>query len=70
MTKENPVYWRMANGKLINVDDMDDNHVRNSFKMLLRYIQEKQKIATTKPKFVLRGDMANDFNESFSSQPL
>ena len=27
-----PLYWKMRNGKLISVDDMDNNHVRNAFK--------------------------------------
>ena len=32
----NPVYWRMRNGVLISVDDMDINHLRNTLKMLIR----------------------------------
>lgn len=35
MNKE-PVFWRMRNGKLISVDDMDINHLRNTLKMILR----------------------------------
>ena len=60
------IYWRMRNGKLINVDDMDDNHVRNAFKMLLRNLQKLQQNNSkqvTKETFTLNGDMAQFFNE-------
>ena len=66
----NPVYWRMSDGNLINVDDMDDNHVRNSFKMLLRNLQniaEQNNSKPAKEKFTLNGDMAQQFNESYLS---
>ena len=36
MKDKEPVYWRMRNGKLISVDDMDINHLRNVLKMILR----------------------------------
>lgn len=32
----NKVYWRMKNGKSIDVDLMDVNHLRNVLKMILR----------------------------------
>lgn len=35
------VYWTMKNGKQINVDDMDENHLRNTVKMLLRNTKTK-----------------------------
>lgn len=56
-----PVYWRMRNGKYINVDDMDNNHVRNAFKMLLRNMYKLKK----ERHFTLNGDMANEFNDSY-----
>lgn len=31
-----PVYWKMRNGELISVDDMDVNHLRNVLKMIIR----------------------------------
>ena len=40
----------------MNVDDMDDNHVRNAFKMLLRKIQSQPKPYN---KFEIHGDIAN-----------
>lgn len=65
-----PIYWRMRNGKLINVDDMDNNHVRNAFKMLLRNLQKLAEQKNSKPvreTFTLNGDMAQEFHESFLS---
>jgi hypothetical protein len=31
-----PIYWTTKAGLKINVDDMDENHVRNAFKMLIK----------------------------------
>ena len=55
----------MRNGKLISVDDMDNNHVRNAFKMLLRNLQKLQQKQVTKEEFTLNGDMAQEFNDSY-----
>ena len=38
MSKET-LYWTTKDGRKLNVDDMDDNHVRNAFKVLLRKLQ-------------------------------
>lgn len=54
------VYWKQADGRLISVDDMDINHLRNTLKMILR---NRQKVVVTKPKFTLNGDMAQSFND-------
>jgi hypothetical protein len=57
--KGNVVYWKMRNGELISVDDMDINHLRNTLKMIIK---------STKPKtvkFTLNGDMANEFNDTY-----
>jgi hypothetical protein len=70
MKDNSPVYWKMRNGNLINVDDMDNNHVRNSFKMLLRNLQKLAEQKNSKPvkeKFTLKGDMAQEFHESYLS---
>ena len=45
MSKE-IVYWKMRNGRLISVDDMDINHLRNVLKMI---IKNNQKVETTCP---------------------
>ena len=43
MSKET-VFWKMRNGKLISVDLMDVNHLRNVLKMIIR---NNQKVQTT-----------------------
>lgn len=48
------LYWTTKTGVIMNVDDMDDNHVRNAFKMLLRKIQSRPR-----PQFKINGDIAN-----------
>lgn len=56
MSKE---YWKTKDGKVIDVDDMDINHLRNVLKMIIRN-NRKPKVA-----FVLNGDMAQEFNDSY-----
>ena len=46
MKDNSPVYWKMRNGRLISVDDMDINHLRNVLKMIIR---NNQKVQTTCP---------------------
>lgn len=69
-----PVYWKMKNGKSISVDDMDLNHLRNVLKLILRNRDKYNKIIAEHNKrvqmdntFTLNGDMANEFNESYLS---
>ena len=33
------IYWKMRNGKLVSVDDMDTNHIKNAFKHLIKHHQ-------------------------------
>lgn len=56
MSKE---YWKTKDGKVIDIDDMDINHLRNVLKMIIRN--------NRKPKetFVLNGDIAQEFNDSY-----
>jgi len=65
----NIVYWKMRNGKLISVDEMDINHLRNTLKMILRNREKALQQVKSKPKveFKLNGDMANEFHASFMS---
>lgn len=35
MSKD-PVFWTTKNGVKINIDDMDENHLRNTLKMIIR----------------------------------
>lgn len=65
MTKET-IYWKMRNGNLISVDDMDENHLRNVLKIVLKNRQTvmKQIVKSKRQSFKLHGDMANEFNSS------
>jgi hypothetical protein len=45
------VYWTMKNGQKIDVDDMDENHLRNTLKMLLRNNRVKPKMGNIERKF-------------------
>lgn len=53
-------YWKTKSGQLINVDDMDIDHLRNVLKMILKN-HSKRKLTQN---FELKGEMANDFNDS------
>jgi hypothetical protein len=59
----------MRNGKLISVDEMDINHLRNTLKMILRNREKalQQVKSKSKVEFKLNGDMANEFHNSFMS---
>ena len=63
------LYWKTKDGRVMNVDDMSDTHVRNAFKMLLRNINRlsKRKPST---EFSLKGDMAQEFNNSMEEYEL
>ncbi len=54
-----PVFWKMRDGKLISVDEMDINHLRNVLKMIIRNSTN----AKPKVEFKLNGDMAQSFND-------
>jgi hypothetical protein len=56
----NPTYWKMRNGDLISIDDMDINHLRNTLKMIVKNSNKHKKQVA----FELKGDMANEFNNS------
>ena len=62
MKDNSPVYWKMRNGRLISVDDMDINHLRNVLKMIIRNNYRVQ-VVQAKPKveFKLNGDIAQSF---------
>ena len=64
------VYWTTNDGRVMDVDDMSDTHVRNAFKMVLRKIQklqaEEEKLMIRHSTISLNGDMAIEFNNSMS----
>jgi hypothetical protein len=57
----NIVYWKMRNGELISVDEMDINHLRNVLKMIVNNSSNRKK------SFVLNGDAANMFNDDMQN---
>ena len=62
------VYWKQKNGIRISVDDMTEQHAKNTLKMVL-VILEKERLeriekAVHKDREVrLNGDMAQQFND-------
>ena len=62
----NKIYWKQRNGELIDIVDMDINHLRNTLKLVLKNRQTviKQIVKSKRQSFVLHGDMANEFNRS------
>ena len=64
------LYWKTNDGRVMDVDDMSDTHVRNAFKMVLRKIQklqsEEEKLMVRHNDISLNGDMALEFNNSMS----
>jgi hypothetical protein len=57
----NPTYWKMRNGNLISIDEMDINHLRNTLKMIVNNSNKHKKQVA----FELKGDMANEFNNNY-----
>lgn len=55
------MYWKQANGKIISIDDMDINHLRNVLKMLIKNSKKVQ----SSTKFKLNGEAAKEFNETY-----
>jgi len=51
---EEPVYWTTKNGITINIDYLDESHVRNILKMLIRNNRTK----VIRSTFQLNGDIA------------
>ena len=37
------VYWTMKNGQQIDVDDMTENHLRNTLKLILRRVKKDRR---------------------------
>lgn len=59
-------YWTMKNGQKIDIDLMDENHLRNTLKMIMRNIERAEakereiRREIRKTRFELNGDIAQD----------
>ena len=58
------VYWQTKDGRVMLVDDMDEQHAKNALKMMIRnmklikeYIQNSNKVNR---KFEIHGEIAQD----------
>lgn len=54
-----PVYWTTKSGTRINVDYMDENHLRNTLKMIIRAIDSSSP-QVSKQRIRMNGELAND----------
>jgi hypothetical protein len=58
------VYWQTKDGRVMLVDDMDEQHAKNALKMMIRnmkLIKEHIQISNkVNPKFEIHGEMAQD----------
>lgn len=57
-------YWKQKNGKLISVDDMTEDHLKNVLKLIIRnsqLIEQKKKTN----EFTLNGEIAQMMNDMY-----
>ena len=61
-------YWTTKTGQKIDIDLMDENHLRNALKMILRNIEnaEAKEREITKTRFKFNGDIAQDHYDQMS----
>jgi hypothetical protein len=61
-------YWTTKTGQKIDIDLMDENHLRNALKMILRNIEnaEAKEREIRKTRFKLNGDIAQDHYDQMS----
>lgn len=68
MENKSKLYWRTRDGRVMDVDDMTDTHVRNAFKLLLRALKKEQERRNPVERTIqLNGDIANDFNDTMEA---
>ena len=61
-------FWTTKTGQKIDVDLMDENHLRSTLKMILRNIENAQakEREIRKTRFKLNGDIAQDHYDQMS----
>jgi hypothetical protein len=57
------VYWTMRNGQQIDVDLMDEKHLRNTLKMIIRN-SKKQVIKPVTKEFKSNGEIAQEMHDN------
>ncbi len=62
-------YWKQKNGKLISVDDMTEDHLRNVLKLIIRNSQLIEQKKTTN-EFTLNGEIAQMMNDMYEDYEL
>lgn len=59
----NKVFWTMRDGQQIDVDEMTEEHLRNTLKMIIRNAEEKQEKPRT--AFQVNGELAQEDADKF-----
>ena len=62
-------YWKQKNGKLISVDDMTEDHLKNVLKLIIRnsqLIEQKKKTN----EFTLNGEISQMMNDMYEDDEL
>jgi hypothetical protein len=57
------VYWTMRNGQQIDVDLMDENHLRNTLKMIIKN-SKKQVVKPVIKEFKFNGEIAQEMHDA------
>lgn len=61
------VYWKMRNGELVSIDDMDINHLRNVLKMIVKNSQKHKQTKLLEPHIDKYGDLRyNKFEQQMA----
>lgn len=55
------IYWTRRTGELVDVDEMNEEHLRNALKMIIRNYHKSKPARPTQVALV--GDAANMFND-------
>lgn len=61
--------WKTKEGKLVDVDHMDVNHLRNSLKMCIRHLEivyaQLNASKKPKPRFQVNGELASEHADAY-----
>lgn len=57
------IYWTMRNGQQIDVDLMDENHLRNTLKMIINN-SNKKVVKPVVKEFKFNGEIAQEMHDN------